>query len=68
MSALPQFPANNTPAYVQLKACYSNYSIVDRPWRAYNNVITVRNQALGPSASTAMPCFGINPLVAVCHV
>ena len=44
---LPQFPANSTPAYIQLKACYSNYSIVDRPWRAYNNVISVRHRCGG---------------------
>ncbi len=24
-----------------IKGCYSNYSVVDRPWRAYNNIITV---------------------------
>lgn len=26
---------------IQLKACYSNYSQVDRPWRATNNIISV---------------------------
>ena len=37
-----QFPANSTPDFVMIKGCYSNYSVVDRPWRAYNNIITVR--------------------------
>lgn len=35
------FPANSTPDFVMIKGCYSNYSVVDRPWRAYNNIITL---------------------------
>lgn len=27
---------------IMLKACYSNYSQVDRPWRKFNNIIAVR--------------------------
>jgi len=41
LPAAPQFPANSTPDFVMIKGCYSNYSVVDRPWRAYNNIITV---------------------------
>lgn len=41
-SVLPAFTPNASDT-VQLKACYSNYSQVDRPWRATNNVISVRH-------------------------
>lgn len=40
-SVLPAFEPNATDT-VQLKACYSNFSQVDRPWRASNNIIAVR--------------------------
>lgn len=40
-SVLPAFTPNASDT-VQLKACYSNYSQVDRPWRATNNIISVR--------------------------
>jgi len=33
--------ANMTDKII-LKACYSNYSQVDRPWRKFNNIIAVR--------------------------
>lgn len=38
-SVLPAFTPNASDT-VQLKACYSNYSQVDRPWRATNNIIS----------------------------
>jgi hypothetical protein len=50
----------NLTDYVQLKACYSNYSEVDRPWRKFNNVISkskkcpiVIKSHLDPSRSNA---------------
>ena len=44
-SVLPAFTPNASDT-VQLKACYSNYSQVDRPWRATNNIISVRQALL----------------------
>jgi hypothetical protein len=38
-TVLPQFDANLTDT-VSLKACYSNYSAEDRPWRKYNDNIS----------------------------
>ena len=35
-----QFKANLTDS-VMLKACYSNFSSVDRPWRKFNDIISV---------------------------
>ena len=36
-----QYKSNLTDS-VMLKGCYSNFSSVDRPFRAYNNIIAVR--------------------------
>jgi hypothetical protein len=39
-AVLPQYTVNSTDT-VLLKACYSNFSSVDRPWRAANQIIAL---------------------------
>jgi hypothetical protein len=53
---LPAFTPNASDT-VQLKACYSNYSQVDRPWRATNNIISVRLRLHGGLAKCKTYCI-----------
>jgi hypothetical protein len=52
------FPANSTPDYITLKACYSNYSSVDRPWRAFNNIISLSKRCGFVIATNLDPAGG----------
>lgn len=48
----------NLTDFIMLKACYSNFSEVDRPWRKFNNVIAVSHSSQHTEASlgTAAGC------------
>lgn len=56
-SVMPQFTANLTDS-VQLKACYSNYSSVDRPWRKYNDIIAKSKKCPFVIAANLNPVSG----------